>query len=73
MAQVLGNETFTSMDPPDYLAVYLNRSNATDAPSDMVIYSFKGAVAAPLQEPPLERTVSELINIFLVLSILKVM
>ncbi|RUS82308.1 hypothetical protein EGW08_009940 [Elysia chlorotica] len=58
VAQVIGNQTFTSMDPPDYLAIYLNRSNASDAPSDMVIYSFKGAVAAPLQEPPLERTVT---------------
>ncbi|GFR94011.1 sodium/hydrogen exchanger [Elysia marginata] len=58
VAAVLGNKTFTSMDPPDYLAVYLNRSNSTNSSSDMVIYTFKGAVVAPLQEPPIERTVT---------------
>ena len=59
VAQVVGNKTFTSLDPPDYLAVYLNRTKGSNATTDKIIYTFKGAVAAPLQEPPLERTVSE--------------
>ncbi|GFO48947.1 sodium/hydrogen exchanger [Plakobranchus ocellatus] len=58
VAKIVGNKTYTSLDPPDYLAIYLNRSNATDADLDKIIYTFKGAVAAPLQEPPLERTVT---------------
>ncbi|CAG5128526.1 unnamed protein product, partial [Candidula unifasciata] len=51
------NRTFTSLDPPDYITVYLNRSNTSGAPHDKVIYALKGALGS-LEEPPLERTVT---------------
>ncbi|CAL1547376.1 unnamed protein product [Lymnaea stagnalis] len=56
-AALNANESYTSLNPPEYISIYLNRSNSSNAPSDRIIYAFKGAVAA-LEEPPLERAVT---------------
>ncbi|XP_012942266.1 sodium/hydrogen exchanger 9 [Aplysia californica] len=57
-ATLTANESYYSMDPPDILSVYLNRSNTSTGPPDTIVYVFKGTVIAPLQEPPLERAVT---------------
>ncbi|KAH9512783.1 Sodium/hydrogen exchanger 9 [Bulinus truncatus] len=56
-AALLGNESYTSLSPPDLISIILSRSNSSDAPTDRLIYAFKGAIAA-LEEPPLERAVT---------------
>ncbi|XP_013067641.1 sodium/hydrogen exchanger 9-like isoform X8 [Biomphalaria glabrata] len=56
-AALQGNHSYTSLNPPDYISIILNRTNSSDTQSDRIIYAFKGAIAA-LEEPPLERAVT---------------
>ena len=66
------SNSFYSQDPPEFLSVYLNRTNSSEGPPDQIIYAFKGTIIAPLQEPPLERAVSNesifFFTVFVVLS-----
>ncbi|XP_059156900.1 sodium/hydrogen exchanger 6-like isoform X3 [Physella acuta] len=56
-AELRSNESYTSLNPPDYISIYLNHSNTSHGPPDQIIYAFKGAVKAN-EESPLERAVT---------------